>query len=219
MTDYVLLAGMSEDDRRRVLSAARRRRFARDEVVFWAGDPGDELHLIASGHVACQINTPRGDVATVRIMGPGEHFGELTLIAPGPRSATMRAVDPLETLVVRNEDFNELRRDPAIETAFVAALAIEIRRLSGALTDALYLPAHDHLWKRLAGVEQVFAGPGPETTLPLTQGMIATIAGVTRQTANKFCETAEAKGVIRRDARGRITVIDRAALHARADVR
>ena len=47
--------------------------------------------------------------------------------------------------------------------------------------------------------------------LPLSQGMIATLAGVTRQTANKFFDAAEAKGVIRRDARGRITVVDRAA--------
>ena len=96
---------------------------------------------------------------------------------------------------------------------------MEIRRLSGVLTDALYLSAHDHLWKRLAGVEEVFAGSEPETTLPLTQGMIATLAGVTRQTANKFFDAAEAKGVIRRDGRGRITVIDRATLHARADAR
>ena len=95
-------------------------------------------------------------------------------------------------------------------------LAMEIRRLSASLTDALYLPAADHLWKRLAAVEEVFANSEPETALPLTQGMLATLAGVTRQTANKFFDGAEARGVIRRDARGRITVVDRDALRRHA---
>jgi CRP-like cAMP-binding protein len=77
----------------------------------------------------------------------------------------------------------------------------------------------DHLWKRLAAVETIFADGGDETALPLTQAMLATLAGVTRQTANKFFDEAEATGVIRRDQRGRVVVVDRAALHARAETR
>ena len=47
--EYALLAAMSDADRRRVLATARRRRFARDDVVFWAGDLGTEVHLVAVG--------------------------------------------------------------------------------------------------------------------------------------------------------------------------
>lgn len=217
--EYSLLEPLAEADRRRVLAAAHRRRFPRDSVVFWAGDPGDSLHLIASGHVAAQIATPRGDVATVRIMGPGEHFGELAVVSPGPRSATVRALDAVETLVLHHDDFHELLRSAPMKDALVTALAMEVRRLAQALTDALYLSAGDHLWKRLAAVETAFANSGDETVLPVTQSMLATLAGVTRQTANKFFDDAEAAGVIRRDTRGRITVVDRPGLHARAAFR
>lgn len=217
--EYALLAPLTPPERQRVLAAAQRRRFPRESAVFWAGDAGDSLHLVASGHVAAQITTPRGDVATVRILGPGEHFGELAMVSAGPRSATMLALSPVETLVIGFDDFAELRKDPNIERVFVEALATEIRRLAGALTDALYLTSSDHLWKRLAAVEAVFAGPDAETVLPLSQAMLATLAGVTRQTANKFLDEAETRGVIRRDTRGRVTVVDRAALHDRASVR
>ncbi len=128
----------------------------------------------------------------------------------------MRALTPLETLVVGFDDFATLRRDPAIENVFVQALAAEIRRLANALTDALYLTASDHLWKRLATVEAAFAGTGEPTVLPMTQSMFATLAGVTRQTANKFLDEAESLGVVRRDARGTLTITDRAALQERA---
>lgn len=214
--EFGLLAPLAPSERQLVLRAARRRKFSRDAVVFWDGDPGDSIHLIATGHVAVQINTVRGDVATLRVLGPGEHFGELALVSPGPRSATMRALSPLETLVIGYDDFAVLRQNPVIEQVFVTALATEIRRLAGALTDALYLPAVDHLWKRLAAVDAIFGGTSESSELPLTQSMLATLAGVTRQTANKFLEEAESLGVIRRNARGRVTIVDRPALAERA---
>jgi CRP/FNR family cyclic AMP-dependent transcriptional regulator len=217
--EYHLLAPLAPESRQRVLAAAHRRRFDRDATVFWVGDPGDSVYFVASGHVAAQITTPRGDVATVRIIGPGEHFGELAIVSPGPRSTTIRALTPAETLVIGHDDFARLREDPEIERVFVEALANEIRRLAGVLADALYLTASDNLWKRLAAVETLFAGASGETELPLTQSMLATLAGVTRQTANKFLDDVESRGVIRRDARGRVTVVDRAALHASAGSR
>ena len=47
-----VLTSLDEEDRRRVLSTARRRRFANGEVIVREGDPGDTFHLIAKGRVA-----------------------------------------------------------------------------------------------------------------------------------------------------------------------
>ena len=214
--DFVLLQPLSEVDRQRVLASARRRRFPRDSVIFWEGDLGNSIHLVASGHVLAQVTTARGDRATVRVLGPGEHFGELALISEGPRSATMMALDAVETMSLERSDFELLRSDPKIENVFVAALAAEIRRLAGSLTDALYLTAADHLWKRLADVERVFSRGKSPTELPLTQANLATLAGVTRQTASKFLDDAETAGIVRRDRRGHIVVLDVGALQKRA---
>jgi CRP/FNR family transcriptional regulator, cyclic AMP receptor protein len=67
-----LLAGVPEDEVRLLLSVARRRRFARGEVVFHRDDPGDSLHLIASGHFAIRVMTPVGDTVTIAVRGVGE---------------------------------------------------------------------------------------------------------------------------------------------------
>jgi len=68
--DYPILDAVPDADRRAVLGAARRRRFARNEVILHEGDPGDSLHLPAKGHVAIRVTTPLGDAATVRILRP-----------------------------------------------------------------------------------------------------------------------------------------------------
>ena len=131
----------------------------------------------------------------------------------------MVALDAVETRVIARADFEVLRADPSIERVFVSALADEIRRLAGALTDALYLNANDHLWKRLADLDAVFNAGSDETQVPLTQAALATLAGVSRQTTNKFIDSAEADGVVRRDRRGHIVILDRVGLLARSSRR
>ena len=74
---------------RELLSIARRRRFERNEVVFHRDDPGDSFHLVEKGRFAIQVVTPLGDRTTIAIRGPGDSFGEMSLIDGGRRSATV----------------------------------------------------------------------------------------------------------------------------------
>jgi CRP/FNR family transcriptional regulator, cyclic AMP receptor protein len=52
MTEWPVLASLSAVEREELLRACRRRRFAKGEVVFHQGDPGDSLHLLDVGRVA-----------------------------------------------------------------------------------------------------------------------------------------------------------------------
>lgn len=81
----------------------RRRRFARDEVVFHREDPGDSLHRIDRGRFAARIVTPLGEVATVAVHGPGEVFGLFAVLAAGHRVAETleRLVEALYTPATR----------------------------------------------------------------------------------------------------------------------
>ena len=54
-----LVEGVPEDEVRRLLSVARRRRFSRGEVVFHRDDPADSLHLVQKGRFAIKVMTPQ----------------------------------------------------------------------------------------------------------------------------------------------------------------
>src|SRR5947208_2544738 len=82
----------------------------------------------------------RVDIATLVILGPGEYFGEMAIVSPAPRNATVVALEPVETLALHRDEFNELRRQHRwIESFLVEALAEELRRSSLRLLEALYV--------------------------------------------------------------------------------
>src|SRR5204863_296848 len=95
------IRGLNEIAQARGQTVARRRRFARNEVVFHHDDLGDSLHLIVKGRFAIRIVAPFGESAMIRVRGPGEHFGEMALISEGPRrAATVFALEAGETFAV-----------------------------------------------------------------------------------------------------------------------
>ena len=102
---WSLFADVDQRDVDAVLAAARRRQFSKGDTVFYEGDPGSTLHLIDRGHVAVRVLTPMGETATLRVLGPGDYFGDLAVISPAPRSATITALDAVETLSVHRGVF------------------------------------------------------------------------------------------------------------------
>jgi CRP-like cAMP-binding protein len=215
--EWPLLSVLDEDERRRVLALANRRRFAKGEPLFHEGDPGDTMHLIAKGHVALRVTTPLGDTATLLVLGPGDHFGEMALISPAPRNASAVALEPVETMTVHREQLEELRREhPGVDRLLMEGLIAEVRRLSHALLEALYVPVEKRVLRRLGDLLALYRDGAADTvTIPLTQEDLAELAGTTRPTANKVLKAVEEAGAVR-IARGRIDVLNADELARRA---
>lgn len=216
--EWRLLAGVSEPEVRRLISVARRRRFARHEVVFHRDDPADSLHLVVKGRFAVRIMTPLADTVTIAVRGPGEQFGEMALVGDQPRrSATIEALEQAETLAVYKDDFEQLRSQfPSVNDVLLAFLAGEVRMLNERLLEALYIPAERRLLRRLR--ELCDAGtPDPQGAfeIPLTQEELAQLAGTSRATVNKVLRQEQEKGTVAL-RRGRTTVLEPAMITSRA---
>jgi CRP-like cAMP-binding protein len=94
-------------------------RFASGEVVIEAGAIEDWFFVIAAGSVTATV----GD-RVAREIGPGGVVGELAVLAPAPRSATVTATAPSLLLRLRRRPFEELLEDrPEIARAVIRALA------------------------------------------------------------------------------------------------
>ncbi len=213
-----LFADVPEAEMETVLSIARRRTFARGEVVFHEGDPADSFHLITRGRFAARLRTRLGDTALLSILGTGEAFGELALVGePHPRSTTVTALEAGETRAVYGRDFARLRRDhAAIDGVLVALLAAQVRRLSQRVVEAYYVDAEARVRLRLVDLATTYGGedPAAPVTLPLTQEEIAGLAGTSRATVNRVLRQEEGRGTVSL-GRGRTVLLDVSALARR----
>lgn len=205
-----LLDVLDAETRRAVRRTAVRRRFARGEVVFHQGDPGDALHVVSTGTLEVLHEIERGRQTTVRLLRPGDHFGELALIGERRRrTSTVRALERAETLVLTGEVFGRLRASwPAVEALLVAALAERVEDLTDQLAEALWLPADKRVYRRLVLLDRRRQALRSDDDLRLSQDELARLAGTTRPTVNRALRRAvDARAVELR--RGRIRVVDR----------
>ena len=85
-------------------------RFPAGQVLFDYGDPGDALFVIRSGQVEVFLTDDTGTRIVLEKHGPGDFFGEVGLLAPGPRTASAVAVEEVAALRVDRDDLEHLLR-------------------------------------------------------------------------------------------------------------
>lgn len=100
------------------------------KVLIRQGEHGDDLMLIVSGGVGVDRNG-----RTINHLGAGDFFGEIAVIAGGPRTATVTTEEPTRLLVVNHRDFHALMEEfPDVAVQVLMTLAHRIRALE---SDAL----------------------------------------------------------------------------------
>jgi CRP-like cAMP-binding protein len=89
-----LFASLSETELRAVRQACRERRFKAGDILLHEGDPGQILYILGTGRAKSVMASPHGAETILRIHGPGESIGELSLLDDEPRSASVVAMEP-----------------------------------------------------------------------------------------------------------------------------
>jgi hypothetical protein len=95
--------------------------YAAGALVVREGDPGDRLYIVHAGTVEISV---KGRL--VRRLGPGSYFGEVALLRPVPRTASVRASTPVSLYALDRAAFEDLlRRDRALEPRLVTEARAE----------------------------------------------------------------------------------------------
>ena len=104
--------------------------FKAGDTIIREGDEGDTAFFIVSG--AVDVAVGRGDRArTVGRLETGEVFGEMSLIDPGPRSATVIAACDTECLAASYQDFiAAIEENPERAVGFMKTLVRRLRKMN-----------------------------------------------------------------------------------------
>ena len=98
-----LFEGMSKKELQAIASTGKEVDHEAGHVITEEGKTGVAFFLILEGHADVSV----GGVSQ-RTIGPGEHFGEISLIDGGPRSATVTATEPMHLFGLTSWNFKPL---------------------------------------------------------------------------------------------------------------
>lgn len=94
--------------------------FGAGQEVCHQGDPGDTMYVILGGTADVLIDTPTGQISVAE-MKRNSFFGEIAILCDVPRTATIKAKEPLSTLKITKDMFYRL-------VAEFPEMAIEVMR-------------------------------------------------------------------------------------------
>jgi CRP-like cAMP-binding protein len=106
-----------------IASVAQQSYFQPGQIIVTQGTPGQAFYLIADGRVEILR-----DGVSLGAFGPGDFFGEMSLLDSAPRSATIRAIEPVSCLMLSSWDFKALlERHPSIAVKLLEVLSRRLR--------------------------------------------------------------------------------------------
>jgi CRP-like cAMP-binding protein len=94
---------LTKQDLRQVIKASKERNFESGHTVVSKGDSGDGFYFIFEG--AAEV---RSDGKTLSKLGPGQFFGEMSILDNQPRSADVVTVEPSRILFLSALSFKTL---------------------------------------------------------------------------------------------------------------
>ena len=99
------------------------------EIVFREGDEARDMYALVDGEMEVLKRSRSGIDARVALLGPGDWFGEMSLLDVQPRSATVRTLAPARLLRITPSDLDALYRfDLKSYSLIVLNLARELSR-------------------------------------------------------------------------------------------
>jgi len=194
-----IFADLEEKDLQKIAKLGTWQKYKKGNLVVLEKESGAALFVIISGKVKVVRTDEDGREVILSMFGPGEFFGEMSLLDGLTRSASVVATVKSELFMIHRRDFLELLHEfPTVSISLLAELAMRLRKADMQIKSLSLQDAAG----RIANVLLILAddigvfrkGKAEIDDLPLQQD-IANMAGTSRETVSRmlhqFIETGE----------------------------
>jgi len=129
-----LFGGLGDASLERIQGMLAQHLFPRGDIVCSEGERGRSMYVVASGEVEVRRANSAGTQIPIVRLGPGEFFGEMTLVEIQPRAATVVVTEPATLYAMTNRDLYSLYLED--QNAYILVLQNICRQLARRLRKA-----------------------------------------------------------------------------------
>ena len=185
----------------KLASLLQEKSYEENRALFHAKEPGSALFILKSGRVKVTLTDRHGKEVILRVLHPGEFFGEMALLDGHPRSATVTAIERSRVFILEQASFLQLiRQDPQWSLKMLATLSRRLRKANEKIGAAIFSDAYGKVARTLIDLIPeggMTASNGIWIDLKLTRQELAAMAGVTRETFIRILKEFEKAGSVR----------------------
>ena len=191
-----LFQDLSDTDFALMNDLAIEKQVPKGTVVMTEGTVGDSLFTISSGRVKVFIGDEDGREIILKILGPGDFFGEMSMIDSQPRSASVATLEPSVFKVLSHQAFTQcLERAPRIATLVMQALAKRLRDADRKISTLALMDVYGRVANTL--LELAIDSNGKLVVgEKLSQQDIANMVGASREMVNRILKDLSDRGYI-----------------------
>ena len=198
--DRSFFARLSAEEAAAFRSRAVTRHFDRGTTLMHQDEVPGRLIVLERGHAKVTTLADDGREVVLAFRGPGDLVGEISALGGEPRSATVRALDPIDAMAMAAGDFDAFLEDhPRVA---VVILRVLIGRLREANRQQFEFAAYHTLGRvanRLVDLAERFGEPcelGVRIGLSISQEELAAWAGASREATSKALHDLRAMDLI-----------------------
>lgn len=202
-------------------TALEHRSVRKGEVVVSPADDKRRLVVLAGGLLKVSVLSTSGREQILRIMRPGDFFGELSLFTGRPSSAQVVALEDSIVCQLASDDLRRvLDNTPKLSWALLKSLAERLERTEQLVENLGTQPVEARTAQFLLDLAQAKARLNPGSSvnvrLPMTRQQLASHLGCARETLSRTLSRFQAEGLIAVEGPRLLKVLDLDGLRARA---
>lgn len=203
-----LFADMPADALEILALSMKELRAAPTKAIFLQMDEGSGLFAILAGQVRIVIGGADGHEHILRLLGPGDMFGEIAVLDGRPRSADAIAVTNCRLLFLERHRFLALiGSQPAVALGLIELLCDRLRDNSTQIEGLLFQTLSERLASVLLGLRKGNANGKTVVSINITQTELGKLTGVTRESVNKKLRAWQSAGLVALQP-GRVRIVD-----------
>lgn len=201
-----LFASLSETQFDTLSAGSTRRSYPRNRTIVSEGEPSQSLHIMLAGRAKVQRSDAEGKEVILAMIGPGEFFGEMSLIDEAPRSASVITVEPCEFISIQKDSFKSmLAQSPDIAMQIMRGLVRRLREADKKIETLALLDVYGRVARVLLDFSEVVNGERVvKSRLPRQE--IAKMIGASREMVSRVMKGLENDGFIVSMPQGRLVL-------------
>ena len=198
---------LTEEELEVIRSLASEKHYPKNAVVLTEGEMGDSLYMIQSGKVKVFISDQEGREMILKLLGPGDFFGEMSMIDKQPRSASVTTAEASVFLLLTHAAFERcVEKVPRIATLVMRVLAQRIREADKKIGTLAMMDVYGRVASTLLELS-VYDNGKLMVSEKLSQQDLANMVGASREMVNRILKDLADRGFISVESKS-ITIIN-----------